>query len=199
MTRFRIGHGRGAVLAGALILAVTLSSVRAQGPSEPQPVFPALPDVENVAVAILDLEAAPPAAQTSIVQLAQLGAYPLTADLEALPNEALDASTGAYMLVNLFLPGRGEQFPTPPEQALTILDEVLLAEVPVEEVWTAGALRDILLVILGLAPEREAELRTFLTERYPALQAGNPEAPLTRAGAALMMTIALEYLNTLPS
>ena len=173
---------------------VLVAAAQAQGPSEPPIPFPALPEVDLVGTGIGDLDEAPAVAREAIVQLVTLGAYPLTADMRALPNEPLDLSTAAYMLVNLFAPELGEQFPLPAAEALAILSDVTGFGLAPDTIATAGALRGLLLAIVDLPPPAATELREVLNAQYPALEAGNADAPLTRAGGAVMLVLALDHL-----
>ena len=177
-----------------VLVLVLLAAAQAQGPSEPPMPYPALPEVDLVGTGIVDLDEAPAVAREAIVQLVTLGAYPLTADMRALPNEPLDLSTAAYMLVNLFAPELGEQFPLPAGEALAILSDVTGFGLEADTIATAGALRGLLLAIVDLPPPAATELREALNAQYPALEAGNADAPVTRAGGAVMLVIALDHL-----
>lgn len=163
--------------------------------SDPPTAFPTLPSVSDVTIVVTDIETAPPPARDAIVQLAALGVYPLTNEGEALPNEVIDLATTAFILVNAFAPEASGQFPAPQDVAIDVLAVLSGVEAVPGAPMTVGGFRDLLISVVRFRVADTAALEAELEARYPALEAGNPDAPLTRAGAALMATIALEFLG----
>lgn len=182
----------GAALLLALVAAAGLA--QAQGVSEPAVAVPRPPATEGAELEIEDIGEAPPVAQESILALALLGAYPLDSGMRAMPNRLADYRTVAFMLVNVFAVRLVDQFPVPPDEALTFFGIVTGSVPPPDAGLTVADMRDHLLMFAQLAVDDLASLRMALEERYPALASGNPDTPLTRAGAALMIGIALEHL-----
>ncbi len=184
---------------GAALLVLLTSLALAQTVSEPPVVLPEIPDADSTTLEIPDLDDAPAIARDAILQLALLGAYPLGADMLAYPNLVLDHATAAFMLVNLFSLRLADEFPVPAEAALVYFEVVTETQVEATAPVTVGLLRDYILVFVGLTTAPPDEVRAALDEGYPALAAGNLDAPITRAGAALMIMIAFEAVTSRPS
>jgi len=187
----------GRLLCVALCVAAAVAlPVQAQGFSASEP-FPRLPRLGGDLPRIVDLESAPPVARDVIAQLAMLGVYPLTAGGAALPNELLDAVTAAYMIVNAFAPRSAAQYPVPAETAFSILSVIAGSTLSRDDRLDVGTFRDLIVAVLAVESDVAGTVAEALEARYPALRAGNPGAPITRAGAALMVAIALERLEAL--
>jgi hypothetical protein len=184
-----------------LVLTAVLATVPAvaQVPnvSEPATAFPLLPETLFDGIQISDLNETPPVARRAVVQLTMLGVYPLSSGRAALPNEILDGLTAASMIVNAFAPHAAGQYPVPAAAAFIVLS-VLTGSVPSPDAPVdVGTYRDLVVTVVDAEVGLGPAVAAALDERYPALAAGNPRAPLTRAGAALMTAIALETLERL--
>lgn len=184
------------LVVACLLPAIALAQI--VGVSDPPSEFPILPPADDVTIEITDIETAPPIARASILQLVALGIYPITPQGEALPNELIDLATAAYMLVNAFAPEAAGQYPVPEDAALQVVAVLTASAATADTVLTVGEFLDVLLGTVRFKLDDTTALEAELMRRYPALEAGNPEAPLTRAGAALMVTIALEFLTSRP-
>ena len=179
----------------ACIVGATVQLAVGQTISAPSTPIPRLPDVSTSTIDIVDLNRAPPVARDAVVAMTLLGAYPIGEEGRAQPNELLDLRTAAYMLVNLFSPRLFDEFPVPAEQALPYLQTVTGTDLAATDPVTVGTLLEFVNVVAGIEAGADEQLRTVLQERYPALRAGNPDAPVTRAGAALMLVITVEELS----
>ena len=179
-----------------LLLVVLAGASFAQAPTV---AVPPIPEVTVDEASILDIDNAPPVARVAIATLVALDAYPLDAMAQAQPNERLDTETAAYMLLNVFGREIVDSLPIPPEEAHGYLEFVVGQQVPADELVTAGTMRDYILTFAEVAAEDGGgALRMALDARYPALAAGNIDTPLTRAGGALMIMMALELLAPAP-
>ena len=181
----------------AALLSVLLGLASAQQTSPSEPAAP-IPDPVPVIVVedIPDLTEAPPVTIDAILRVINLGAYPLTPDMRALPNQPASTADAAFMLVNLFAPDANGEFPVPTQSAVAFLSE--RSETPLDPaagLLGTGAL-ELLSAVLTLTPEQEIALRSELTEQFPAFAAGNFDAPLTRAALALFSSLALDTVAT---
>lgn len=180
-------------LAPVLFIGLVLAAALAQ-PRSGIVTIPPIPEVTVDDASILDIEQAPPVAQEAIAQLVELDAFPLNSMAEARPNESLDARTAAYMLLNVFGRDIVNSLPITADDAHGYLEFVVGQQVPADQIVTAGEMRDYILTFADVVADDGDALRMALDEQYPALAAGNLEAPLTRAGGALMILMTLEYL-----
>ena len=190
-------RARWAVVFSVLLLSLSFAGAQQPSPSEPAAPVP-VPDPVPVIVAedIPDLTEAPPITIEAILRIINLGAYPLTPDMRALPNQLASADDAAFMLVNLFAPDANGEFPVPAERATLFLNERLA--VPLDPAVPLQGTRalELLSALLTLTPEQEITLRAGLTEQFPAFAAGNFNAPLTRAALALFSSLALDIVAT---
>ncbi|MBA3889594.1 MAG: hypothetical protein H0X64_03610 [Gemmatimonadaceae bacterium] len=154
-----------------------------------------LPDIGEDPPTILDIEDAPPITREAIMQLVVLGVYPLTSEMLALPNVLLDAATAAFMIVNAFAPRAAAQYPVPAEAAFGVLTVLTGTDLQPADLVDVGTFRGLIITVVEVEAGLGAEVAASLDEQYPALIAGNPGAPLTRAGAALMTAIGLDALS----
>lgn len=181
----------------SVLVYVLLSLVSAQQTSPSEPAAPLPPPVPViVAEDIPDLTEAPPVTIEAILRIINLGAYPLTPDMRALPNQPASAGDAAFMLVNLFAPDANGEFPVPTSSATAYLSERSATPIdPAAPLLGAGAL-ELLSAVLTLTPEQDIALRSGLSEQFPAFAAGNFNAPLTRAALALFSSLALDIVAT---
>ena len=186
------------ILLSVLVLGFLsgLASAQQISPSEPAPLPVPEPAPVIVAEDIPDLTEAPPVTIAAILRIINLGAYPLTADMRALPNQPASTGDAAFMLVNLFAPDANGEFPVPAESAVAYLNGRLETPFdPATPLVGTGAL-ELLSAVLTLTPEDEIFLRSSLAEQFPAFAAGNFGAPLTRAALALFSSQALDLVAT---
>lgn len=184
----------------ALAFAAAVSGVgyaQSLSPSVPAVSTP-LPGTPSLSAAsIQDLNTAPPVASAAIVDLVKLGVYPLEGGSLAKPNEPVTEQTLAFMMLNLLTPGITGEYPVDAQAAASYLDVVSQGALTGEPGNTVSAQTylTLLVALVDLAPDEAAAVRAALEERYPALQSGNPDAPLTRAGAALLLWQTLAVLR----
>jgi hypothetical protein len=149
------------------------------------------------AASIQDLNTAPPVASAAIVDLVKLGVYPLEDGSLANPNEPVTEQTLAFMMLNLLTPGITGEYPVDGQSAASYLDVVSQGALTGEpgDTVSAQTYLTLLVALVDLTPDEAAAVRAALEERYPALRSGNPDAPLTRAGAALLLWQTLAVLR----
>lgn len=195
MTRIARRTARVLLLA-ATLTAPTITTAQALSPSVPSESTPLPGTPPLIADNIADLDEAPPIAVAAIVQLVSLGIYPLEEGSLAKPNELIDENTLAFMMVNLLTPGITDEFPAEAADAAAYLDVMSRgALTQVAGTVSAATYLKVLLALLELQPERAESVRRAIEQRYPAFGSGNPNAPLTRAGAALLLWQTLAILR----
>lgn len=187
------------------MLALLALGALASGGAGAQSLSPSVPAVSTPlpgatavsAASIPDLNTAPPIAVDAIVELASLGIYPLEDGSLADPNRPVTENTLAFMMVNLLTPGITGEYPADPATSASYLDVVSQGGLTGDPSLTvsARAYLSLLSALLDLSPDRSAAVDAALRERYPALRSGNADAPLTRAGAALLLWQTLAVLR----